>query len=532
MVCVARREITGGAVPRAERRIILAKPTAEYVCSKCGAVQQKWMGQCPKCREWNTLEERQIVRQNGAVQIAGIRPRTQVSAGNPERAHRLGDVCAKKNGRFLTGNSEFDRAVGGGLVNDSVIIISAPPGAGKSTLCLQTADAYAAAGKCVLYASGEESETQIKDRASRLCLGHADDILIMDGTSMDDVCAAAAEYRPSLIVIDSIQAFSLAAFEPSRPGNGVQITECTSAAISVAKGDREHPCAVILIGQMTKDDELAGVRSLEHAADAYFRLDGERDESLRMLTAVKNRFGSTDETGFFRMTEKGLESIENPSEYFMSSREIPVSGTALTVMRQGSRPVIAEIEALTSKSFAAFPSRFGDCVRRDRLNILLSVLEQKAGIPLYDTNVAVGAAGSIKLNDPGSALALIAAVASSAKDTPVPKGTAFLADVSLTGELRKVPEAERSVAELERMGFRQVIVAGDQQISDRKDRKISVVKCRTLADALSAVGMKVSGNAGSGMQGGKAYAKMGAWNERGKGKDRRKADGNSEDGED
>lgn len=459
----------------------------EYLCSNCNERFPKWSGQCPSCKEWNTLEETEKApKMKSSSPLGSGRGATKINTTfDITPSYKLKDITYTEENRFKTGLSEVDRVFGGGIVEDSVSIISAPPGAGKSTICLQIANAYMEKGKVALYASSEESISQIKSRASRLNLSKAGELNVISTTSMNSVLAAIEKHKPDFCVVDSINAFYIEEFLPSRAGNEIQITECATAMIKVAK-DENHPCAIILIGQMTKEDELAGSRALEHAVDAYFKLDGDRDESLRFLSPQKNRFGSTEETGFFNMTSVGLEMIDNPSEYFLIERPNPVSGTAITVLREGSRPIIVEIDALTSRSFSQYPMRIADSLRKDKVNILMSILEQKANITLFDTNVIISAAGGIKLSDPSTSLAILIATVSSKMDKIVNDDVAFLADVTLTGELRKLPDAERCIKELNRMGFKEVYVANGQKI-DEKDLDIKIKRFHTILDVIKEV---------------------------------------------
>lgn len=457
----------------------MAKNT-EYCCSSCGHREAKWTGQCPSCKEWNTLEEVEKIKK---IKNSNLNVNTSIHSTNSIKyGRKLKDIELEETDRFLTDISEFDRTVGGGLVRDSISILSAPPGAGKSTLCLQLANSFIKKGLVAMYASGEESATQIKRRAERLNLSHRDELIVLDSSSMDNVLESIEKFEPDFCVIDSIQTYSLRDFLPARAGNPIQVMECATAMVNVAK-NRNKPCAVFMIGQMTKDDELASVRSLEHLVDAVFKLEGSRDETLRMLTSEKNRFGSTDETGFFSMTSKGLKTIDNPSEYFMIERPKPVSGTALTVLREGSRPIIVEIDALTSKSFSQYPMRIGDTLKKDKINILVSILEQKADYAMFDTNIVVSAAGGIKLTDPSSSLAILVAIMSAKLDKPIGDKIAFLADVTLTGELRKLPDAERCIKELNRMGFEKVYLANGQPI-DTKNLSIKVKKYHTIKEVM------------------------------------------------
>ena len=420
-----------------------------YKCSNCGYKSPKWAGKCPDCGEWNTLEETEETK--SGAKIGKIASKQPVS--------RLAEVETGNDQRLMTGITEFDRVMGGGIVRDSVTIITSPPGGGKSTLSLMAASALAKQGYRVLYASGEESDSQIKNRADRILDTIEQNIFILADTSMDRVLEAITEVDPDLIILDSIQTYALTEFLPSRAGNPTQTMECASALVSVAK-NKKRPRAALMIGQMNKSDEIAGLRALEHLVDAVLVLEGEGADELRCLVATKNRFGSTGEMGFFTMTESGLASIDNPSEYFVTKRqkEDLVSGSALTVLKEGSRPVIAEIESLVSASFTPYPSRISETMKKDTMNTLLSILEQRGNLKLYDKNVVIKTTGGLYLKEQAANLAVLMSIASSVFNKPIPADWAFIADVGLTGELKRVPSMESRVKELDRMGFTKVFI--------------------------------------------------------------------------
>ena len=420
-----------------------------YKCSNCGYKSPKWAGKCPDCGEWNTLEETEETKSGAKMgKIASKQP-----------VSRLAEVETGNDQRLMTGITEFDRVMGGGIVRDSVTIITSPPGGGKSTLSLMAASALAKQGYRVLYASGEESDSQIKNRADRILDTIEQNIFILADTSMDRVLEAITEVDPDLIILDSIQTYALTEFLPSRAGNPTQTMECASALVSVAK-NKKRPRAALMIGQMNKSDEIAGLRALEHLVDAVLVLEGEGADELRCLVATKNRFGSTGEMGFFTMTESGLASIDNPSEYFVTKRqkEDLVSGSALTVLKEGSRPVIAEIESLVSASFTPYPSRISETMKKDTMNTLLSILEQRGNLKLYDKNVVIKTTGGLYLKEQAANLAVLMSIASSVFNKPIPADWAFIADVGLTGELKRVPSMESRVKELDRMGFTKVFI--------------------------------------------------------------------------
>ena len=424
-----------------------------YQCTSCGYQSPKWAGKCPDCGEWNTLAETAQVR--GSAKAAKAAPKQLVS--------RLSEVETGSDQRLLTGIAEFDRVMGGGIVRDSVTIITSPPGGGKSTLSLMAASALAKQGFRVLYASGEESDSQIKNRADRILDTIAENIWIVADTSMDNVLDAIREIDPDLIILDSIQTFSLAEFLPSRAGNPTQTMECASALVAQAK-NKSRPRAVLMIGQMNKSDEIAG------------------------LVATKNRFGSTGEMGFFTMTEAGLASIENPSAYFVTKRERGdfVSGSAIAVLKEGSRPVIAEIESLVSPSFTPYPSRISETMKKDTMNTLISILEQRGGIKLYDKNVVIKTTGGLYLKEQAANLAVLMSIASSVYDKSIPSDWAFLADVGLTGELKRVPSMESRIKELDRMGFKQVFISAGG-MRELHLENIRVVEAKFLSQLLNHV---------------------------------------------
>ena len=446
-----------------------------YKCSNCGYKSPKWSGKCPDCGEWNTFEETEEVK-NSAKTTKSV---------SKQPVSRLADVETGNDQRLKTGITEFDRVMGGGIVKDSVTIITSPPGGGKSTLSLMAAAALAKQGCRVLYASGEESDSQIKNRADRILDTIEQNIYILADTSMDRVLDAISEVDPDLIILDSIQTFSLTEFLPSRAGNPTQTMECASALVAQAK-NKKRPRAVIMISQMNKSDEIAGLRALEHLVDAVLVLEGEGADELRCLVATKNRFGSTGEMGFFTMTETGLASIDNPSEYFVTKRQKgeQVSGSAITVLKEGSRPVIAEIESLVSASFTPYPSRISETMKKDTMNTLISVLEQRGNLKLYDKNVVIRTTGGLYLKEQAANLAVLMSIASSVFHKPIPADWAFIADVGLTGELKRVPSMESRIKELDRMGFEKVFIPVGG-VRDVHPDNIEIVEIKFLSQLLT-----------------------------------------------
>ncbi|WP_028309177.1 DNA repair protein RadA [Desulfitibacter alkalitolerans] len=452
------------------------KTKTVYVCSECKQESSKWHGRCLNCNSWNTLEETLLDNK-------------KKSTTNRKRASsmRLSEVISGSSHRIVTGMNEFNRVVGGGIVRDSITILTAKPGAGKSTLLLQIANDLGSQGYVVMYASGEESESQIKCRADRIFDEVNENVWVISDTSLDNVLASIETIDPDLIIIDSIQTFVLEAFPGSRAGSPTQTMECAGELLKIAKNP-QRPRAVIMVGQMTKEDELAGLRALEHLVDTVMLIEGESGEELKTLTSTKNRHGGTMEMGFLTLGERGMVSIDNPSEYFMTKREdgTEVSGSALAVMKEGTRPIIIEVESLVSSSFTPYPLRIGEALRKEQMNTLISILEQRGGVNLYDKNVVIKITGGIKIKEQAANLAVIMSIASSVFKQPIPNHVVFVSDVGLTGELKKVPSLEVRVKELDRMGFKKVFVAKDSS-KNLRIGNIEIIEAQNLQEVLKGV---------------------------------------------
>lgn len=460
----------------------MAKPKKMHKCTNCGYTTTKWVGQCPSCKEWSTLEE--YIEPVGTP--ASVAART---ISSPVTAVKLKQVSAQETTRIITGISEFDRVVGGGLVNDSMTILAGCPGVGKSTVLLRIAEALLALGKTVVYASGEESASQLKARADRLKLEHIDELYVSDTTCMNDVLALINQVDADIIIADSINTFTLTEHLPSRAGSPTQTLECASALQEIAK--RSHkPRAVIMIGQVNKEDELIGMRALEHMVDTVLMLEGDSNDTFRILYTSKNRFGDTGETGFFQMTDHGMEEVKNPSEFFLTVRSEPVIGTSMAVLKEGSRPIVVEIESLVTKSFTSFPSRITETMSRDRLNVLISILEQHCDMVFTDRNVIINTQNNIKLKTSDTSLATLMSICSSYFKAPLPFNSVYLADVGLTGELKKIPNLDVRLKELDRMGYGNVYVAKDVPVGNYKN--ITIVRCHTISDVLKHVGFEIN----------------------------------------
>lgn len=451
-----------------------------HICEECGYESIGYIGKCPGCNAWGSLKETEIQEKK----VAGKSTAKRVEK---KPIKRLQDIVSTNSDRIVTTINEFNRVMGGGIVKDSITILAAKPGAGKSTLLLQVANDLAMLDYKVLYATGEESESQIKNRADRIIKKVHGNVWVMSDNSMDNVLETIEEVDPDLIIIDSIQTFTLAEFSSSRAGSPTQTMECANALVDIGKS-QNRPRAIIMIGQMTKEDEIAGVRALEHLVDSVLIIEGESGEELRTLLTTKNRYGSTGEMGFFYITDKGMVSIDNPSEYFMTSREQDniMPGSSITVVREGTRPIILEIESLVSESFTPYPSRISECLKREQLNTLVSILEQRGGIKLYDKNVVIKTTGGIKLKEQASNLSVIMSIVSSVKHKGILNDTVFIADVGLTGELKRVPSLEVRLKELDRMGYKCAYVAPNSG-KGIKTNKLKIIELETLKDVINHV---------------------------------------------
>ena len=450
------------------------KTRTVYRCTNCGYEAAKWAGVCQQCGTWNSMEEVEV----------GISKKQSANKRQSVSPVRLSEIDVDSSQRIVTSIDEFNRVLGGGIVKDSVTILSARPGAGKSTLLLQISSDIAKNGYKVLYASGEESESQIRNRSLRILKDISDNIWILSDMSMNNVLKSIEKVDPDLIIIDSIQTFVLEEFD-SRAGSPIQTIECANALVDVAK-NKNRPRAVIMVGHMTKADEMAGLRTLEHLVDTVIYLEGESDEQLRTLISTKNRFGRTGEIGLFSMEEEGLFPIEDPSEYFTTKRDAGqlVPGAALSVMKEGSRQLIIEIESLVSQSYTPYPSRIGECLRKDQLNTLISILEQRGGVNLYDKNVVIKVTGGLRLREHSANLAVIMSIASSVFKKGIPGDVAFIADVGLTGELKRVPSIDTRIKELDRMGFNRVIIPKDSLKQKLDLNNIEIIEFRYLTEVL------------------------------------------------
>lgn len=421
----------------------MGKQKTQYTCQQCGAQSVKWIGRCPACGEWNTYAE-EIVQGAGPRQKDTLRTAPVLQA--------ITEIRPVSRERMKTGLQEFDRLLGGGLVPGSMVLIGGEPGIGKSTLALQIA--LMLSDKKVLYLSGEESAEQLRVRADRIGKLH-ENCLVLNETYLENILQQAAQTGPELIIIDSIQTIYTEQIESS-PGTVTQIRESTSR---IGQYTRDKGIPVILIGHINKEGHLAGPKVLEHIVDVVLQFEGDQHYAYRILRASKNRFGATSELGIFEMTGAGLKQILNPSEILLSHRDEMMSGVAIAATLNGNRPFLIEVQALVSSAVYGTPQR--SCTGFDirRLNMLLAVLEKRAGFRLGVKDVFLNIAGGIRVDDPAIDLAVIVSVLSSSLEIPLPKDTCFAAEVGLSGEIRPVSRIDQRIAEAEKLGFKHIFVS-------------------------------------------------------------------------
>ena len=454
----------------------MAKDKTMYVCGSCGYETPRWMGKCPGCGSWNTLEEQAPAASAAAVPAKANKQRP----GTGAKALRLDEIPEETSARASTGIGELDRVLGGGVVEGSLMLVGGDPGIGKSTLLLQASENLAAAGARVLYISGEESARQIKMRARRLGV-KSDNLLILSENAMDAAEKRWEELQPDYMIIDSIQTM----YRPdmaSAPGSVSQVRECASLLMRMAK---TTGCAVFLVGHVTKEGAIAGPRILEHMVDVVLYFEGDRQHEYRILRAVKNRFGSVNELGLFEMREKGMTEVVNPSEALLSERAKNVPGSCVIPAIEGSRPMLVDVQALALQTAYGTPRRTTNGFDSGRLALLLAVLEKRAGVSLFNQDVYINVAGGLSLSEPAADLALCAAVASSVRDCCIPGDWAVMGEVGLAGEIRAITQAERRLAECARLGFTSAVIPRENAKHLRAPEGMRVYGVETLAEAVS-----------------------------------------------
>ncbi|MBT3307940.1 MAG: DNA repair protein RadA [Gammaproteobacteria bacterium] len=454
----------------------MAKSKVEYVCTECGDVSPKWAGQCAACKGWNCLTE--VVAappaKGGGGRFAGY-------AGEQQpKVISLSEVEASAEMQSSTGIGEMDRVLGGGLVQGSVVLIGGDPGIGKSTLLLQVM-AKLAAEMSVLYVSGEESARQISLRAHRLEVD-VSKLNLLTETQAEQILATAQTMKPKVLVVDSIQTIYTDELQ-SAPGSVAQVRESTARLVRYAK---QTGTAIFLVGHVTKEGNLAGPRVLEHMVDTVLYFEGESGSRYRVIRSIKNRFGAVNELGVFAMTELGLKEVSNPSAIFLSRHEEPVAGTITLVTREGTRPLLVELQALVDESHLANPRRVAIGLEQNRLAMLLAVLHRHGGVASYDQDVFINVVGGVRVTEPAADLAVILSILSSLRNRPITEGTIVFGEVGLVGEVRPIPGGEERLREAAKHGFTRAIVPKANR--PRKPIEgIEVVAVARLADALNAI---------------------------------------------
>ena len=446
-----------------------------FVCNECGYESAKWLGKCPACNSWNTFFEQKVETyiENGVK---------KVKEKNKPKA--LNTFEGKDNIRISTGFDELDRVLGGGMVQGSLILLGGEPGIGKSTLILQLCDKIKADGK-VLYVSGEESAEQIKMRADRLEI-HNDNILFLGETDISVVNENISEEKPKLVIIDSIQ--TMYSEELSAAAGSVsQVREITSQIMRICKSQY---ITTIIIGHVTKEGNIAGPRVLEHMVDTVLYLEGERYNTYRILRAVKNRFGSTNEIGMFEMREEGMCEVTNPSDILITEREDNPSGSCIVASIEGTRPILVEMQALTTMSVMGVPKRTGNGFDYNRLSVLIAVLEKRAGLSLGNQDIYLNIAGGMKLSEPAVDLGVAVTVASAYKNMPIAKDVVIIGEVGLTGEVRRINLIEKRLKEAEKLGFKKCIIPENNKKVLKDEYKLDIIGVKNIGEALKKLGIK------------------------------------------
>jgi DNA repair protein RadA/Sms len=454
----------------------MARTKVRYSCNACGAQTSQWMGQCPDCHAWNSLVETPVLA------AAGPRGRAATAPGIHDRGSRIEEVsavAAEREAYIPTGIGELDRVLGGGLVAGSVVLIGGDPGIGKSTLLLQAMAAVAAGGKLsCLYVTGEESPQQVALRGKRIGV-EAKGLKLLAETQVERILALAEKERPGVMVVDSIQTMFTDVLQ-SAPGSVAQVRESAAHLVRYAKNTG---AALLLVGHVTKEGSLAGPRVLEHMVDAVLYFESERNQRYRAVRAVKNRFGAANELGIFAMTERGLKPVSNPSAIFLSRHETEVAGSAVTVIREGTRPLLLEIQALVDATQLANPRRVAVGLDLTRLNMLLAVLHRHAGVVTHDQDVYVNVVGGVRISETGGDLPTLLAVCSSLNNRPLPADLVVFGEMGLSGEVRPVQNGEERLAEAAKHGFTRALVPKANR-PRKKIEELKVIPVSRLADAL------------------------------------------------
>ena len=452
----------------------MAKAKTIFVCSNCGYESAKWLGKCPACNEWNTFYEEKVINATSSLS-GGKSNKTKVAP------RRLDDVKGMEATRVSTGIGELDRVLGGGLVKGSLVLVGGEPGIGKSTLILELCDKINGEGK-VLYVSGEESAEQVKIRADRLNI-HNEDIMFLGETNIDIVQEAISEVNPKLVIIDSIQTMYSEEIT-SAAGTVSQVREITARIMRMCK---DNGITTIIIGHVTKDGNIAGPRVLEHMVDTVLYLEGERYFSYRILRSVKNRFGSTNEVGMFEMQNEGMVEIKNPSSILISDRSDNPAGSVIVASIEGTRPLLIELQALTTPSVFGIPKRTANGIDYNRLAVLIAVIEKRAGLAIGGQDVYLNVVSGIKIAEPAVDLGIILACVSSYKNIGISKDLVAIGEVGLTGEVRPVNMIEKRLKEAERLGFKKCIIPESNKKVLKDKYKLDIIGVKNVNEAIKQI---------------------------------------------
>ena len=449
----------------------MAKTKTVFYCTNCGNETPKWQGRCPSCGAWNTMEEH--VEKPVAAGKARSAP-----VGMSRKPQKLSEIDTGHEIRFSTGMGELDRVLGGGAVAGSLVLVGGAPGIGKSTLLLQICNSLCA-GRSVLYISGEESERQLKLRATRLGVA-PENLLILSETRLSDILECTEELKPDILIVDSIQTLYNEENESS-PGSVSQVKDCTMSMMNLSKA---QGITVFVVGHINKDGAIAGPKVLEHMVDCVLYFEGDPNTSYRLLRAAKNRFGSTNEIGVFEMMDSGLAEVPNPSQMLLAGRPEGASGTCVACVMEGTRPILAEVQALVSKTTFNMPRRTADGFDFNRAALLLAVAEKRAGMKLSIFDAYINIVGGLRLDEPGADLSVVLAVASSYRDTPIPDDLVAIGEVGLTGEIRSVSHMNQRLGEVARLGFKKCIIPKGGSEKLEIPAGLTVYRVRYLREAI------------------------------------------------
>ncbi len=454
----------------------MAKSKIAYICNSCGYESAKWAGKCPECGEWNTMEE--TLKESSVRAASPVRS----SSGGIIRPQRIGEISTTDEHRYKTGLSELDRVLGGGIVKGSLVLVAGDPGIGKSTILLQICE-YLGQNLNILYISGEESARQLKLRAERLGVD-TPNLKILTETDVQYAIEQIREERPDIVMVDSIQTMNYTDLNSS-PGSVTQVRECTNAMMRCAK---TLDIPIIIVGHVNKDGAIAGPKVLEHIVDAVLYFEGDRQMTYRILRAVKNRYGSTNEIGVFDMGDSGLKEVENPSQAMLSGRPVNTSGTCVTAVMEGTRPLLAEIQGLATTSGFGTPRRMSTGFDYNRMSLILAVLEKRAGFYFSNLDAYINVVGGLRLDEPSVDLAVAIALISSLKDTSIREDTVVFGEMGLAGELRSVSHADLRINEAARLGFSRCILPkhGLKNLSEKAFDNMEIIGAKNIREAYEA----------------------------------------------